>query len=83
MASSYYNRLKITQSGANDIILYPHDAFNINWEPESVTIQIGANGSLDGNRLINWDDLKACDGSISYNNLKAVAEKYGRWIHCR
>lgn len=72
-----YNRLKITQSGANDIILYPHDAFNINWEPESITIQIGANGSLDGNRFVTWDDLKAYGDTISYNNIKAVAEQYG------
>ena len=72
-----YNRLKITQSGADDIILYPHDAFNINWEPESVTIQIGANGRLDGNRFVTWDDLKGYGDTISYNSIKAVAEQYG------
>ncbi len=72
-----YSRLKITQSGADDIILYPHDAFNINWEPESITIQIGENGNLDGNRLVTWDDLKVYGDTISYNNIKAVAEQYG------
>ena len=70
------NRIKISQNGQDDIILYPYDAFNINWEPESVTIQLGENGSLEGNRFITWDDLKRLGGNISYDGIKAMAEKY-------
>lgn len=72
-----YNRLKLTQNGKKDIILYPHDTFNINWTPESATIQIGADGSLNGNRFITWDDLKSMGGDISYNAIKAVAQRNG------
>lgn len=71
-----FNRIKITQAGQDDLILYPHDAYNEHWEPESVTIQIGANGSLEGNRFVTWDDLKSWGGDISYNSLQAMAEKY-------
>lgn len=71
-----FNRIKITQTGLDDIILYPHDAYNNDWEPESTTIQIGADGSLDGNRFITWNDLKEMGGDISYNSIKAMAEKY-------
>lgn len=70
------NRIKITQVGQDDIILYPYDAFNINWEPESVTIQIGKNGSLEGSRFVTWEDLKRLGGNISYDSIKAMAEKY-------
>jgi len=71
-----FNRIKITQADQDDIILYPHDVYNEQWEEESITIQIGPNGSLDGNRFVTWDDLKSWSGNISYNNLKAMAEKY-------
>ncbi len=71
-----YNRLKIVQTGKQDIILYPHDTFNINWEPESVTIQIGSDGSLSKNRFITWEDLKSMGGDISYESIKAFADKY-------
>ena len=71
-----FSRIKITQVGQDDIILYPYDAFNINWEPESVTIQIGKNGNLDSNRFIAWEDLKRLGGNISYDGIKAMAEKY-------
>lgn len=71
-----FNRIRITQAGQDDIILYPHDVYNEQWEAESIAIQIGPNGNLDGNRFITWDDLKGMGGDISYNNLKAMAEKY-------
>ncbi|NLI54593.1 MAG: glycoside hydrolase family 5 protein [Clostridiales bacterium] len=71
-----FNRIKLTQTGQDDIILYPYDAVDSHWEPESVTIQVGANGSLDGNRVVTWDDLKSWGDSISYNSIKAMAEKY-------
>ncbi|MEN6471524.1 MAG: cellulase family glycosylhydrolase [Clostridiaceae bacterium] len=71
-----FNRIKITQAGQDDMILYPYDAHNINWEPESVTIQIGENGSLEGNRFITWEDLKRLGGNISYDSIKAMTEKY-------
>lgn len=71
-----FNRIKITQAGQDDIILYSHDAYNEQWEAGSITIQIGSDGNLEGNRFITWDDLKNMGGDISYNNLKAMAEKY-------
>lgn len=71
-----FNRIKITQAGQADIILYPHDVYNSQWEEESITIQIGPDGNLDGNRFITWDDLKDMGGDISYNSLKAMAGKY-------
>ncbi len=70
------SRLKIKQDGKQSINIYPHDTFNINWEPESVTIQIGADGSLTGNRFITWEDIKSMGGDQSYNAIKAVAEKH-------
>lgn len=70
-----YNRIKIEQNGKQDIILYPHDTFNINWTPESVTVQIDTDNSLSGNRFITWDDLKSMGGDISYDAIKAVADK--------
>jgi len=72
----YIQSHQITQADQDDIILYPHDVYNEQWEEESITIQIGPNGSLDGNRFVTWDDLKSWSGNISYNNLKAMAEKY-------
>lgn len=71
-----FNRIKITQSGQDDIVLYPYDVYDQYWEPESATIQIGENGSLDGNRFVIWDDLKSWGGDISYDSIKAMAEKY-------
>lgn len=71
-----FNRIKITQAGQDDIIVYPHDAYNEDWEQVSTAIQIGEDGNLDGNRFVAWDDLKEMGGDISYNSTKAMAEKY-------
>ena len=70
-----YNRLKFVQKGKEDIILFPHDTFNMNWSPETVSIQIQENGSLEGNRFLTWKDLKSLGDSISYDSIKEMAER--------
>ena len=71
-----YNRLKITQNGKNDVILYPYDTSNIDWESKSATIKIGDDGSLSENRFLTWDDIKGMGNSIAYTRIKAMAKKY-------
>lgn len=72
-----YNRLKLTQSGKADVILYPHDTFNINWQPESVTINFAQDGSVADNRFLTWEDMRTMGEGITYDSVKKMAEQYG------
>jgi hypothetical protein len=73
-------RVIIRRKGKKDIMLTPNDHWIHDHEahPERVNtvIKINDNGSVDA-IMMDWELLKTLDGAISYENIKAVAKKYG------